>query len=464
MTSPLPACRASRACSAPGVLLLVGLAACSGVEAPGDVLAAGQPLQGGTASPQVVTLSGGQRRALGAFFANGVPFCTGWLAAARHVVTAGHCFPAATHLDGVDFVVQVEGGAPLVLPLVAVTQHPTLDVSVVLLGADALGAEPVPVNVDPLSAAELGKPVEVAGAGVGTNPALGISFGIFSVRAVEAERITIDAEAPRGPCRGDSGGPYLMDFEGSVRVVALESEGAADCQGPNWGVRTDVFAAWLAELVATPFTADSSPCGADSARCDGAVQWQCRSGWWRTRDCAAYGASCGSLGPAVGEGCLPPACGDIDTRGQCQAGQALWCSGGHVERLDCAARDLGCAFEAQAGGVRCVPCAACAGECVDVLADPRHCGACGTSCSVEHGASGCQQGVCVVNGCDEGFELQGGHCGLTAVEARAENQETPVENQGLSCGVTGDGPWLAACGLVWATRLRRGSSRRGAQS
>jgi hypothetical protein len=110
-----------------------------------------------------------------------------------------------------------------------------------------------------------------------------------------------------------------------------------------------------------------------------------------------------------------------------------------------------------------VSCPACAGECVDLLEDVRHCGACGVSCDVAHGSPGCLQGTCVVNGCDEGFVVLAARCVLSTAEPRDEKQEMLAFHQGSSCRVTGDGPWLAAA-LAWVARRIRRSGGAGAQA
>lgn len=238
-----------------------------------------------------------------------------------------------------------------------------------------------------------------------------------------------------------------MAFEASVRVVALESRGGVECDGPNWGVRVDAFAAWLRELVSRPVLSDSVACAADTTACAGQTAATCRGGWWRTRDCAALGASCGSLGPAVGLGCLPVACGSVDAKGQCREGRALRCGGGQVAQVDCVARDQGCVID-PAAGAQCVACA-------EFLTDARRCGACGARCAFPHGASSCEAGVCVVTGCDEGFVWQGGACVGAPVEAEGPSAAASSLRAGLGCQVVDGEVALVAWGLAVGARTRR---------
>jgi hypothetical protein len=426
----------------------------------------GQALVSGTPSPELVSMNVAQRRAIGSLCSDDAPFCTAWLASPRVAVTAAHCFDEATDLSLIDLELQREDGVRAVLPVVAVEKHPTLDVAIVRLGAPpepGFEVEPLAWNVEALSVDTEGQSIEAAGGGVGTLPEDGVSFGVFSIVEVEATRVHVDSADGRGLCRGDSGGPFLMDFASAphLRVIAVESTGAPDCDGPAWGVRTDILGEWLAAAVSRPAVEDSVRCTAEAARCEGGTSWSCRAGWWRTRDCAALGAGCGERGPDLGPGCLPVPCGAIDALGVCAAGKARWCGAGQIDELDCAARGLGCGWDEAVGGNRCIACTACAGECVDHWTDPLHCGACDTQCVVENGSASCVEGRCAVTGCDEGFVQLDGACQPVALSGKGGGcVQAAVPG---ACGFTlaGIGPSLVVPGFWWlvARTLRRRETR-----
>lgn len=331
-------------------------------------------LVGGTRAPVLADPGPGGRRAIALLSSGSTPFCTAWLASPRVAVTAGHCLAEEDDLSLVDLELLPEDAARVALPPVAVERHPTLDVAVVFLGAApaaSLGVEPLAWNAEALPDEVVGRKVEVAGGGSGTPPADGLSFGACVVSDLESGRVHVVGDPGVGTCRGDSGGPYLLALAAPprVRVIAVESTGAPDCDGPAWGVRTDVLGDWLAAAVARPQPADSEPCGAEGARCVDGVAWRCRGGWWRARDCAAEGAGCGDRGLGDGLGCLPVACGDLDARGACAESRARWCESGRIEVLDCAARGLACGWDEAAGGYRCVPASTDVSD-PEVAADP----------------------------------------------------------------------------------------------
>jgi hypothetical protein len=46
----------------------------------------------------------------------------------------------------------------------------------------------------------------------------------------------------------------------------------------------------------------------------------------------------------------------------------------------------------------------CNGSCVDTDTDPNNCGDCGDPCEVANGTPACENGICVIDSCDEGYE------------------------------------------------------------
>ncbi len=344
-----PALRLSlRVCRVTGILWLLS------VSLPSFALV------GGSTLPNQADPGDAGRRAVAPLTRNGTPFCTAWLASPRRAVTAAHCMSDVDDLPALDLEILAADGSRVPLPVVAAEIKPDADLAVLTLGVAPwaeLGVEPLSWRAVAPANNWIGRRIEVAGAGTGTPEDQGIAWGTCTVTEVEPAGMHFLCDDGVGPCRGDSGGPCLLEAEGStpVQVVAVQTSGALDCDGAGWAIRTDTTAAWIQEAIARPLPAVSEPCGDAPDKCDGRVEWRCRGGWWRTRDCALLDAGCGDRGLGLGAGCLPPSCGDLDARGACDAGQARWCGIGGLQNQNCPALGLACGWDATAGGYRCGP-------------------------------------------------------------------------------------------------------------
>ncbi|MEZ4470244.1 MAG: hypothetical protein R3F60_05460 [bacterium] len=115
-------------------------------------------------------------------------------------------------------------------------------------------------------------------------------------------------------------------------------------------------------------SAPSNDCGGLDflGECRGDVAWWCDAGQLRSRDCGSEGLGCGFVDQNQGWYCLPaqaapppPApeaggCGDIDWFGECRGDVLVWCDGGRLQQVDCAASGSACGFESEQVGYTCL--------------------------------------------------------------------------------------------------------------
>jgi hypothetical protein len=327
------------------------------------------PLSGGTENPTLVPLSSSQVRAIGRIeTTQGDRRCTGFLVGARHVLSAGHCFPAEQPegYSGAGRLPEVlqfrPGGSLTPVPIMEVYLHPTLDMALCATGAalPSWSTEPLLLR-EPLAAALVpGQRVEAAGAGRGTPTAEGPSFGVFELDRVTAVELEMHATDGAGLCRGDSGGPVFAS--GEVSVAAVHVRGYDDCTGPSFSIPVDPT--WTTAQVQEPFT-DATPCteGVPS-QCVDNQGWNCLGGWWRVVPCNRLpGHACHVLLASGTADCLPIPCGDATPTGTCWGGVAVSCQFGARVEEDCTAMGMACILVRSEGRVGCVPCDSLDGGC-----------------------------------------------------------------------------------------------------
>lgn len=331
------------------LLATLGLWSCQGAWEPTSS-SSRAPLVGGSATPVLAVLSPTQLSAVGVLRFEGSQVCTGVWVGTSHFLTAAHCLNGdrpVTHFD----VASVDArGEPVLVPVVAASRHPGVDVVMLQLGVEAEVTRIEPLAWPrPSAAATVGEALEVAGSGFGTpTTGRGLAFGVFDVLAVEGTRLTLAPAPPVGICHGDSGGPA---FRSDGQVVGLVSEGDPSCQGRTHLVGLAALHGWYASLDRQPVQRPK-PCSTQGATaCAGPTLTTCQSGWLRETRCDLANQVC--VSSAFGAACRPRPCeGEADARGRCDGDVARWCHQNvlRVERCGDDGRRCGETVE----GSRCV--------------------------------------------------------------------------------------------------------------
>jgi hypothetical protein len=361
----------------------------------------------GTQSPSYVPLRPGQVLAIGAIGDDGGVFCSGTLIAASWVITATHCNVQPGHY----FCVGAEPENPSsCFQIVQTIAHPALDLTLAELGVEPASVlpeiEPVPIVTEEIDQSWVGHTAEGAGYGMTETGSSGVRlFTAEPIVQVDSSFVYIDGQQERGLCFGDSGGPLIgIASDGTVRVIGSLTGGDASCVQVDYYSRLDTSREWI-ESYAGPTAAGGScgsidgagrcfgdaavycsdsaltrddcngglcgwddsaggyrcisgddPCaGVDSfGGCDGNIARWCEDGALRERDCGCeYSKRCELSVEAGGAFCADDPCMGIDFLGECRGDVVVWCSGGTLSQVDCAAQQQSCEFIDEDFGYYC---------------------------------------------------------------------------------------------------------------
>ena len=207
-----------------------------------------------------VGLSEAQASTFGRFYVNDQFYCSAVAVSDRHVLTAEHCVSrfeldeGGTPLDVIDFRWRTLEGDEGSRSVARVVSHHSADVAVLTLEAEGDLAWDHLAIVNEGAPPPVGETLEVAGFGSREAPSdesqRALGFSRYRVTRHTFRTLELERVGEGVLCRGDSGGPL---YTSEMTLVALDSQGATDCMGPDHAVRLDQVRAWLDAELARPY-------------------------------------------------------------------------------------------------------------------------------------------------------------------------------------------------------------------
>lgn len=339
----------------------------------GDVKSLQEEIYYGVDHPEVVTLTEGQMKSIGAVNLAFSGVCSATLVSPYVVLTAAHCVEHLSPGETVGFLV----GESYMPPEMSLSSHewhmhpdyagssggygsPPYDIAVIILDEDATtrGLEPIPVNLEHYLLA--GQTIQAVGYGTTESGGWNSTrwWTTMPVTMEQALYYITDGEGVTGICQGDSGGPMLYDIpDRGVHVMGVVSSGEEGCLGKTFYPRTDAYVDWLDDYLPV------GPCGMETleGRCDGDMAIWCEEDTVWTHDCTEFGWICGDDGTGLMR-CIepPPPCGDETLQGRCDGEVAIWCDADEIYYHDCGSFGWYCGTNSE-GLTRCVD-SPCRGE------------------------------------------------------------------------------------------------------
>lgn len=219
--------------------------ACGGVNSP--VCEQAAALHGASDAASEFDLSPNEAQAIGMVIDDAAPseFCSGLLVTENIALTARHCVLGGT----MQFRIGADASAPdAIFKADEVSTHASLDLALLKLAGSARGvATPVAISLEHPDQSWIGKKVVMSGFG---DTERGIEQHRLFLReelvAVTADTLTVWGDGETGACRGDSGGPLLIDGkDGAATVLGVLSKGAGSCMGIDKYQRLDSARSWL---------------------------------------------------------------------------------------------------------------------------------------------------------------------------------------------------------------------------
>lgn len=294
--------------------LALALASCAPTQ-QGEVAAARDAIIGGEPSDDAAVVAIGLRGA-----ACGAPLeivCSGTVLAPRAVLTAAHCFERGQPGLGYAVLVGASVDAPdaTIHRVVRTLSHPRFDPETnvadlaVMIVDPPIAVAPLALSRTPLDDSIIGRDAITIGYGAVESdaaPSGARRRGTVRIAALQGDDAVRIEPGPAMSCRGDSGGPILLDGV----IIAATATGDPACVEHGIGVRVDVHASELLDgalIEAERWTAPvptilrdricEDGCAGDDDCPDGTLCVPMED----SQRCAAPGAEAGELGEPCAE-------------------------------------------------------------------------------------------------------------------------------------------------------------------
>jgi len=323
-----------------------------------------QMIYNGTDDPTYVTLTAGQKLAIGYWKS---PLCTGTVIAPGWVLTAKHC---QTEAPLTKFCIGVSQTAPgQCFDVIRNIEAPTynflgepIELDLVLTelegyNADSEDVKPIPLVTQPL-AFFVGADAEASGYGLQEKGDIGeqkfLSARIESVAPPSdgAQFIRIFGNGEKGVCGGDSGGPLMVvDSTGVVRVAGALKGGDTTCTGYDRYTRVDFMKDWIETYTGVTPNPNGPPgCGdvTEEGLCTGGRALYCLGNRLWADACPN---TCGYDESESAYRCIEGSdpCRGVDALGSCDRNSAVWCESGVVKRRNCECETSTCVDDPKVG-------------------------------------------------------------------------------------------------------------------
>ncbi len=223
--------------------------------------------------------------------------CTGTVVSPRVVLTAAHCVDERIVGEGKSYAIFLGSDLgdreqfgkrsnwrfdttahrhPDFDPSLAKSGGPGRDDIAVIVMRSPIARTPLPIQRAALDANVIGRAATLIGFGI-REPGDSASDGKRMQASLPIDGIDEvhlwTSSSLRGTCRGDSGGPLLLDVDGTPVVAGVHSYGehVESCTGRGWASRVDAYASWIDAQVAAvdpefvPAAPDPAPPNVDAA-------------------------------------------------------------------------------------------------------------------------------------------------------------------------------------------------------